>query len=50
MTAMSDLDPARLDVVCLHYGLRRYENNAAMLADPDVAIVVNLTPHPATIR
>ena len=46
MAGVSDLDPGRLDVVCRHYGLRRYEDNAAMLADPDVAIVVNLTPPP----
>lgn len=46
IAGVSDLDPARLDVVCRHYGLRRYESNAAMLADPDVAIVVNLTPPP----
>ena len=39
-----DIDPVRLDVVCRHYGLRRYENHDAMLADPEVAIVVNLTP------
>ena len=44
IAGVSDSDPARLDVVCRHYGLRRYENNAALLADTGVAIVVNLTP------
>ncbi len=47
IAGISDLDSARLDVVCRHYGLRRYENNGALLADPDVAIVVNLTPPPS---
>ena len=46
IAGVSDLDPARLDVVCRYYGLRRYESNEALLADPDVAIVVNLTPPP----
>ena len=33
IAGVSDLDPARLDVVCRYYGLRRYESNAALLAD-----------------
>ena len=50
IAGVSDSDPARLDVVCRHYGLRRYENNAALLADTGVAIVVNLTPPPSHYR
>lgn len=38
-----DRDPARLTAVCRAYGLRAYPSRAAMLADPEVRVVVNLT-------
>ena len=43
----ADLDPARLDTVSRHYRIAEYESNEALLADPGIDIVVNLTPIPA---
>ncbi len=38
-----DIDTARAAVVSKHYGFRAYPSYEALLADPDVQIVVNLT-------
>lgn len=38
-----DIDTARLETVCRHYRLRAYPSREAMLADPAIAIIVNLT-------
>ena len=43
IAGVSDRDTARRDIVAASYKLRAYPNNAAMLADPDVHIIVNLT-------
>ena len=43
IAGVADIDPARIDAVTRVYGLRAFSDYAAMLADPDVAIVVNLT-------
>ena len=43
----ADLDPARLHTVSRHYRIAEYESNEALLADPGIDIVVNLTPIPA---
>lgn len=43
LAGVADIDRARLDRVCAFYGLRRYDSNEALLADPDIGIVVNLT-------
>ncbi|WP_421736122.1 Gfo/Idh/MocA family protein [Caulobacter sp.] len=48
-----DIDLARSAVVARHYGLRVYDSYAALLADPAVEIVVNLTSigaHHAVVR
>lgn len=38
-----DIDAARLDLVSRHYGLHAYDSLDALLADPTVGVVVNLT-------
>jgi len=38
-----DIDPARLQTVSSHYGLNAYPSYEALLADPAVEIVANLT-------
>jgi predicted dehydrogenase len=38
-----DIDRARAEVVARHYGLKIYESYEALLADPNVELVVNLT-------
>ena len=38
-----DIDRARAEVVARHYGLRLYDSYEALLADPAVQMVVNLT-------
>ena len=43
----ADIDPARLETVSRHYGIDNYESNEALLADPRIDIVVNLTPIPS---
>ncbi|MDB5447627.1 MAG: oxidoreductase domain protein [Phenylobacterium sp.] len=41
-----DRDPDRLAVFCRHYGARAYDSLAALLADPEIGLVLNLTnPH-----
>lgn len=48
-----DIDTARSRVVAGHYGFHVYESYEALLADPDVEVVVNLTnigAHHDTIR
>lgn len=47
IAGVADRDPARRGAAGRYYGLRRYESNEALLADPDVGIVVNLTPPPS---
>ena len=46
IAGVTDLDPVRLGIVSRHYNVPYYESNEAMLADPDVDIVVNLPPPP----
>lgn len=40
---VADINPARTAAISNRYGLRAYASNAEMLADPEVALVVNLT-------
>ena len=47
IAGVSDLDPARVEAVTKHYGLKGYADNAALLADPEVDIVANFTSIPA---
>lgn len=46
IAGVTDIDPFRLDIVSRHYNIRPYQSNEALLVDPDVAIVANLTPPP----
>ncbi|MCV9961366.1 Gfo/Idh/MocA family oxidoreductase [Pararhizobium sp. BT-229] len=39
-----DIDPVRLQQFCSYWKIRAYASEQEMLADPTVAIVVNLTP------
>ena len=43
LAGVADRDPARTAAVARHYGVRVYDDVAAMLADPEVEMVVNLT-------
>jgi len=43
LAGVADIDQARLSRVCDFYRLRRYDSNEALLADPEIGIVVNLT-------
>jgi predicted dehydrogenase len=43
LAGVADIDVARLARVAEFYKLRTYPSNAALLADPDIGIVVNLT-------
>lgn len=43
IVGITDRDATRLATVAAHYGLTTYPDNAALLANPDIAIVVNLT-------
>jgi predicted dehydrogenase len=43
IAGVADRDTARRDHVAGVYNLRAYPDNAAMLADPDIHIIVNLT-------
>ena len=45
-----DTSPERQRAFCSHYGVGSYDKLEDMLADPDVEIVVNLTPLPRPIR
>ena len=38
-----DLDRTRMEAFCAHYGLKAYTSYEEVLADPEIAIVVNLT-------
>lgn len=40
----ADADQPRADAAAARYGIRAYPSVAALLADPDVAVVVNITP------
>lgn len=40
---VTDIDPARAEIISKLYGLRRYASNEELLADPEIDIVVNLT-------
>ena len=46
IAGVADLDPVRLGVVSRHYNIRPYQSNEALLADPDITIVANLSPPP----
>jgi predicted dehydrogenase len=43
LAGVADIDAARLARVGAFYGLRTYPSNEALLADPEIGIVVNLT-------
>lgn len=43
IAGVADRDPARTEAVSKAYGLHVYPDVAAMLADPDVTLIVNLT-------
>lgn len=43
IAGVADRNVARRDAVAAAYKLRAYPDNAAMLADPDITIIVNLT-------
>lgn len=43
LAGVFDTDPDRLAQVCAYYAVRGYDSYAAMLADPSVEMVVNLT-------
>lgn len=45
LVGFSDLDPSRARDFAAKYGGKAYENLAALLADPSVELVVNLTIH-----
>jgi predicted dehydrogenase len=44
VTGAHDIDRERRSRFCSHWQVRAYPDVEAMLADPDVAIIVNLTP------
>lgn len=43
IAGIADRDPKRLRQAALFYGLRAYPSNDALLADPEIGLVVNLT-------
>lgn len=43
IAGVADIDGGRVDAVTRHYGLKAYADNAALLADPEIDIVANLT-------
>ena len=43
LVGVADLDQARAAQVASYYGLTHYDDNAALLADPDIDIVANFT-------
>jgi len=43
IAGVTDIDRARVDAVTSYYGVESYADTAALLADPEVTIVVNLT-------
>ncbi len=44
IAGVADIDRERLETVSRYYGLKVYEDNAALLADPDIDVVANFTP------
>lgn len=47
LRGVTDLDPARSHALATDVGCRAYPDSGALLADPQVAVVVNLTSHRA---
>lgn len=47
LVAVTDVDAARADAFAAEHGVRAHASIEALLADPDVALVVNLTVHHA---
>ncbi len=47
IAGVSDIDRARAEAVGAYYGLKVYESTEALLADPGIETVVNLTSIPA---
>ena len=41
--AVSDIDAKRLEIVSRHFGIRSYPTNDALLANPDIGLILNLT-------
>ncbi|MDQ3709104.1 MAG: Gfo/Idh/MocA family oxidoreductase [Actinomycetota bacterium] len=50
LLGVTDLDPARSRALAADFGCRSYRDSDALLADPEVAVVVNLTSHRAHVR
>lgn len=44
IAGVTDIDERRVEAVSRHYGLQGYKDSAALLADPDIAIIANFTP------
>lgn len=49
LRGVTDLDPARSRALATEVGCRTYRDFDALLADPEVAVVVNLTSHRARV-
>lgn len=49
LRGVTDLDPARSRALATEVGCRTYRDFDALLADPEVAVVVNLTSHRAHV-
>ncbi|MBA2529843.1 MAG: Gfo/Idh/MocA family oxidoreductase, partial [Euzebyales bacterium] len=47
LRGVTDLEPARSRALATKVGCRNYRDTDALLADPEVAVVVNLTSHRA---
>ena len=47
VTGVADADPARAEAFREKFGVNAYASTEALLADPDVELVLNLTPHHA---
>lgn len=47
LVAVTDVEPARATAFASEHGCRAHETLAALLADPDVELIVNLTVHHA---
>ncbi|MEL7131826.1 MAG: Gfo/Idh/MocA family oxidoreductase [Pseudomonadota bacterium] len=43
LKGVADLDQARAAQVASYYGFKHYDDNAALLADPEIDIVANFT-------
>jgi len=46
IAGVTGLDPVRLSIVSRYYNVPCYDSNEAVLEDPDIGIIVNLTPPP----